>query len=85
LNLPEFIEGAFSLIAQSISNIDIYIGITLPPLLNSFPPFTMLHEILFALVGKTGSLIKDSGDRYLVDAKIDFINRAEKELISSIA
>ena len=38
----------------------------------------MLHEILFALLGKTGSIILRFEDKFEIDPKIDFLSEAEK-------
>ena len=44
----------------------------------------MLHEILFALLGKAGNIIKDYGDKFELDDQLDFINKSEKEIINSL-
>lgn len=38
----------------------------------------MLHEILFALLGKTGNIIIQENEQFMVDPLIDFISEAEK-------
>ena len=44
----------------------------------------MLHEILFALLGKTGNFIKDFEDRFEIDPNINFLNQSEKVQINII-
>jgi len=44
----------------------------------------MLHELLFALLGKTGGIIIEYDDRFEIDPKINFLTLSEKELINSI-
>ena len=45
----------------------------------------MLHELLLALFGHTGSIIIETEDQFLVNPKLDFLTPAEIELISRIA
>lgn len=44
----------------------------------------MLHEILFALLGKVGQIIKEYEDGFQIDPEIDFVSASEKEIINSI-
>lgn len=44
----------------------------------------MLHEILFALLGKPGSLIIETLTGYIVNPDINYITEPEKELINKI-
>jgi hypothetical protein len=45
----------------------------------------MLHELLLALFGHTGSIIIEIEDRFQVNPKLDFLSAAECELINRIA
>ncbi len=38
----------------------------------------MLHEILFALLGKTGNIIIEGNEKFFVDPSIDFITESEQ-------
>ena len=44
----------------------------------------MLHEILFALLGKTGDIIQERFNKYLTNTKINFISLPEREMINKI-
>jgi hypothetical protein len=44
----------------------------------------MLHEILFALLGKTGDIIQERYNKYLTNTKINFISLPEREMINKI-
>ena len=44
----------------------------------------MLHEILFALLGKSGSLIIETLTGFIVNPDINYISEPEKELINKI-
>lgn len=44
----------------------------------------MLHEILFAMLGKTGNIIIELDDSFVVSPGIDFISEEEKQLINRI-
>jgi hypothetical protein len=45
----------------------------------------MLHELLLALFGHTGSIILDMEDKFGVNPKLTFLSPAEIELINRIA
>lgn len=45
----------------------------------------MLHELLLALFGHTGSIICDIDDKFQVNPKLDFLTPAEIEMINRIA
>jgi gamma-tubulin complex component 4 len=44
----------------------------------------MLHEILFALQGKLGSVIIEVDKRFIVNPSLDFISKSEAELIEKL-
>ncbi|KAL4484971.1 hypothetical protein ABPG74_020148 [Tetrahymena malaccensis] len=44
----------------------------------------MLHEILFGLLGKSGNIIIEQNDSFVLDPKITFLTPAEKEIINSL-
>ena len=44
----------------------------------------MLHEILFALLGKTGNIIIESDNRFEINPLISFLSSSEKELINKL-
>ena len=44
----------------------------------------MLHEILFALLGKTGDIIQLTMDKYEANPQIDFISLPEREMVNKI-
>ena len=44
----------------------------------------MLHEILFALLGKCGNIIIETEDAFVLDPRITFLSPAEKEIINSL-
>lgn len=44
----------------------------------------MLHEILFALLGKTGEIIELSMGKYQANPDIDFIELPEREMINKV-
>jgi len=45
----------------------------------------MLHEILMALLGHPGSLISNTGNSFSLSESIDFLSKAEIDLINKIA
>lgn len=44
----------------------------------------MLHEILLALLGHTGSVIIEQDDKFIVNPKLQFLSAAEVEIISKV-
>jgi len=44
----------------------------------------MLHEILFALLGKTGNIIIESDQKFEINPLITFLTTCEKELINKL-
>lgn len=44
----------------------------------------MLHEILFAMLGKPGSIIMELEDSFRINPSIDFITNTEKKLIEKL-
>lgn len=44
----------------------------------------MLHELLFALLGKSGNIIIEKEDSFVLDPRISFLSPAEKEIINSL-
>ena len=42
----------------------------------------MLHEILFALLGKTGNIIIESEEKFEINPLISFLSAYEKDLIN---
>ena len=44
----------------------------------------MLHELLFALLGKTGDIIQERYNGYFTNIKIDFLSNPEREMINKI-
>lgn len=44
----------------------------------------MLHEILFALLGKSGNIIIEQDDNFILDPRITFLTPAEKDIINSL-
>ncbi len=44
----------------------------------------MLHEVLFALLGHTGSIIIEDQDRFVVNTQLGFLSSAEKDLINKV-
>lgn len=44
----------------------------------------MLHEILFALLGKPGNIIKENENSFEIDNNIQFLSQSEKEIINKL-
>ncbi|KRX02900.1 hypothetical protein PPERSA_04103 [Pseudocohnilembus persalinus] len=44
----------------------------------------MLHEILFALLGKPGNIIKEYEDKFQLEENLNFLNNSEKSIINQI-
>ncbi len=44
----------------------------------------MLHELLLALVGRTGNIIIERDGTFIIDPKIDFISDPEKDILNKI-
>ena len=44
----------------------------------------MLHEIIFALMGKPGGIIIETMDGFVVDTNLDIITKPERELINKL-
>lgn len=44
----------------------------------------MLHEILFAMLGKTGNIIILLENSFAINPSIDFITDGEKQLLNKI-
>jgi hypothetical protein len=45
----------------------------------------MLHELLLALFGHTGSILIENEEGFMVNPKLDFLSLAEVEMINRIA
>ncbi len=45
----------------------------------------MLHELLLALFGHTGSIIVEEEGSFVVNSKLEFLTPAELEMINRIA
>ena len=56
-------------------------------LINKNSKINMLHELLLALFGHTGSIIieTEDGSNFIVNPKLDFLSSAEVEMINRIA
>ncbi|EGR32048.1 hypothetical protein IMG5_097950 [Ichthyophthirius multifiliis] len=44
----------------------------------------MLHEILFALLGKTGNIIIEENNSFILDPRIHFLNNSEIQAVNSL-
>ena len=44
----------------------------------------MLHELLLALIGKTGQIVIQMDGCFKIDPQIDFISEAEKDILNKI-
>lgn len=44
----------------------------------------MLHEILFALLGKSGNIIIEGDNTFMLDPHLTFLSEAEKAVINSL-
>lgn len=44
----------------------------------------MLHEILFAMLGKVGNIILEMEDGFKINPMIDFISEGEKDLVEKL-
>jgi gamma-tubulin complex component 4 len=44
----------------------------------------MLHELLLALLGRTGDIVIEQDGTFRIDPKIDFISEPEKDILNKI-
>lgn len=44
----------------------------------------MLHELLLALLGKTGNIVVEDEDTFKINPKIDFIAEPEKKILNKL-
>ncbi len=44
----------------------------------------MLHELLLALLGKTGNIVIESEETFMVNPRIDFITEPEKQILNKL-